>query len=301
MERKKENKIAKNYDLTHARHDRVHCLTPGLFRSLKRGDRKKLKLDVTYNYGKGESIRFWGPEPLGADDLRVLQGLVAMAAISGDNGYGIILRNDTESDIGKQLRSSLDLRWDAIEKDAMVVRGSFRNLAYELGYTDGGGKQIKNIQESIKRLYAVSIFIEKGGKMWSSRILSQYASDERESKLFVALNPRLAEAIIGKRPHSRIDMSEVRALQTDPARLIHQRLCGWIDPGKSACVELDTLCGYVWPNEVTNRKIVSKHRQTVKRALVELSIVGWTTMEYAKNKWEISRPTCVLTSDNPRT
>lgn len=44
-------------------------------------------------------------------------------------------------------------------------------------------------------------------------------------------------------------MAEVRVLQTDPARLMHQRLCGWIDPGKSGRVELDTLCGYVWPDE----------------------------------------------------
>ncbi|WP_373870516.1 replication protein C, IncQ-type [Aeromonas caviae] len=27
---------------------------------------------------------------------------------------------------------------------------------------------------------------------------------------------------MGERPHTRIDMGEVRALQTDPARLMHQ-------------------------------------------------------------------------------
>ncbi|WP_373873232.1 replication protein C, IncQ-type, partial [Aeromonas caviae] len=31
---------------------------------------------MTYTHGD-DSIRFWGPEPLGVDDLRVLQGLVA--------------------------------------------------------------------------------------------------------------------------------------------------------------------------------------------------------------------------------
>ena len=68
---------------------------------------------------------------------------------------------------------------------------------------------------------------------------------------------------MGKRPHSRIDMSEVRALQTDPARIIHQRLCGWIDPGKSGRVELDTICGYVWPNilpKKTNKKGVASRK-----------------------------------------
>jgi hypothetical protein len=29
-------------------------------------------------------------------------------------------------------------------------------------------------------------------------------------------------------------------------------LCGWIDSGKAGRVELDTLCGYVWPDETTN-------------------------------------------------
>ena len=307
MEKKKKNAGAMNYDLTHARHDRMHCLTPGLFRSLKRGERKKLKLDVTYTYGEGESVHFWGPEPLGADDLRVLQGLIAMAAVSGDLGRGIMLRRDTESTAGKQLRLFLDLQWDAIEKDAMVAKGSFRNLAYELGYTDIGGKQLKTIQASIKRLYAVSIFIEKDGKKCSSRILSEYASDEREGKLFVALNPRLAKAIAfgGKKDpeteriyqYTRIEMAEVRTLQADPARLIHQRLCGQIDPGKLKHFGLDTLCGYVWPDETNNPNTLKKRRQTIKKALAELSAAGWKVTEYTKGKWEIDRPK--LTENQP--
>ena len=55
------------HDLTHARHDPAHCLAPGLFRSLKRGERKRGKLDVVYDYGDGKRIEFSGPEPLGAD------------------------------------------------------------------------------------------------------------------------------------------------------------------------------------------------------------------------------------------
>jgi hypothetical protein len=39
---------AVKYDLTHARHDPAHCLAPGLFRSLKKGERRTGKLDVTY-------------------------------------------------------------------------------------------------------------------------------------------------------------------------------------------------------------------------------------------------------------
>ena len=116
-----------------------------------------------------------------------------------------------------------------------------------------------------------------------------YAFDEEDGRLFVALNPRIAEAILGKRPHTRIEMAEVRGLASDPARLMHQRLCGWIDPGKSGRVELDTLCGYIWP-DVANDEAMKKRRQTARKALGELAAVGWAVSEYAKGKWEISRP-----------
>ena len=89
--------------------------------------------------------------------------------------------------------------------------------------------------------------------------------------------------------HARIEMSEVRALHTSPARLIHQRLCGWINPGKSGKVEVDTLCGYVWPEE-TNPEAMKKRRQIARRALKELAALGWTVDEYATDKWEIRRP-----------
>ena len=283
MEQEKRKVTAINFDLTHARHDRAHCLTPGLFRSLKRGDRKKLKLDVTYTYGNGEVIQFRGPEPLGADDLRVLQGLVAMGGVRG-----VVLQQEDESTIGKQLRQFLDLKWDAIEKDAMIVKGSFRQLAREIGYCDFGNSQFKTIKASIERLNEVTIYIEKDGRRWSSRILLGYASDEREGKLFIALNPRLAEAIMERRQYTCIDMAEVRGLKTDPTRIIHQRLCGWIDPGTAKEVEIDTLCGYVWPDEV-GAEAMKKRRQTIRKALTELSGIGWRVAECAKGKWTIIR------------
>jgi len=277
-----------SYDLTHVRHDPAHCLPPGLFRSLKKGDRSRMKLDVTYTHGK-DRIRFWGPEPLGGDDLRVLQGLIALAAISGAKGRGIVLSKDSAFEAGQQLRLSLDLKWDAIEKNTLIAKGSFRQLARELGYADDGGSQFKTIRASIERLWAVSVIVERDGKRQGFRILSDYASDEKDGKLFIALNPRLAEAVVGERPHSRLCMTEIRGLKTDPARLMHQRLCGWIDPGKSGRVELDTLCGYVWPEEASPDAL-RKRRQIARRALDELATVGWTLDEYARGKWEISRP-----------
>lgn len=270
------------HDLTHVRHDPAHCLAPGLFRSLKRGDRKRCKLDVTYTFGEDESMRFVGFEPLGADDMRLLQGIVALG---GPNG--ILLTPEPTSETGRQLRLFLEPRFEAIEQDGLVVRESLTKLLSETGMTDSGDN-IKALKASLLRMSNVTILVTKGRRQAAFHLMS-HAFDETDGRLWVALNPRIAEAILGHRPYARIDMAEVRVLQTDPARLMHQRLCGWIDPGTSGRVELDTLCGYVWPDEA-NAEAMKKRRQTARKALAELAAVGWVVNEYAKGKWEIKRP-----------
>ncbi|WP_039884709.1 replication protein C, IncQ-type [Acidocella sp. MX-AZ02] len=275
------------HELTHARHDPGHCLAPGLFRSLKRGERKRGKLDVVYDYGDGKRIEFSGPEPLGADDLRILQGLVAMAGPSG-----LVLSPEPRTDDGQQLRLLLEPKWEAVQQNAMVVKGSYRALSREIGYANID--DTKPVRDCIERLWKVSIIVQHGKKRQGFHLLSQYASDEQDGKLYVALNPLIAQAVMGGRQHVRINMNEVRALQTDPARLIHQRLCGWIDPGKARRVELDTLCSYVWPDDAS-AEAMKKRRQTARRALAELVAVGWKVDEYAKGKWEIRRPPPTVT------
>lgn len=270
------------YDLTHARHDPAHCLAPGLFRSLQRGERKRGKLDVVYDYGNGKSIEFSGPEPLGADDLRILQGLVAMAGPSG-----LTLRPEPRTQGAQQLRLFLEPKWEAIQQDAMIVKGSYRALAREIGYANPD--DTKPVRECIERLWKVSIIAQNGSQRQGFRLLSAYASDEQCGRLYVALNPLIAQAVDGEQ-HARISMDEVRGLQTDPARLLHQRLCGWIDLGKARRVELGTLCNYIWPDQTANPNTLKKRRQTARKAIAELETVGWVVCEYAKGKWEIKRP-----------
>jgi len=281
------------HDLTHARHDPAHCLAPGLFCSLKRGERKRGKLDVVYEYGDGKRIEFSGPEPLGADDLRILQGLVAMAGPSG-----IILSPEPKTDGGRQLRLFMEPKWDAVEVDALVVKGSYRALAREIGYANIDDS--KPIRDCIERLWKVSIIAQNGRRRQGFRLLAEYASDDSDGRLYVALNPLIAQAVMGGAQHVRIDMDEVRALKTDSARLMHQRLCGWINPGKSGRIEIDTLCGYAWPTEV-NDNAMKRRRGIARKALLELAALGWLVSEYAKNKFEISRPKETLLSAAPKT
>ncbi len=271
------------FDLTHVKHDPSHCLAPGLFRSLRRGERKKSKLDVTYFIGKDETMRFIGFEPLGADDMRLLQGLVAFGG-----PHGLVLTSDPKTDKGRQLRLYLDPKMEAADSDGMVVKENITRLLTEIGLTDGSDN-IKALKASLTRMSNVTVIVTRGGRQASFHLMS-HALDEDDGKIFVALNPLITSAILGRTKHTQIDMAEVRALRTSPARLIHQRLCGWIDPGKAGRAEMDTLSTYIWPDQATNPNTIKTRRQTVRRALAELAGLGWVVDEYATAKFNIKRP-----------
>ena len=144
------------FELTHARHDPMHCLAPGLFRSLKRGDRKKLKLDVTYTFGDDIRARFIGFEPLGADDMRLLQGLVALAG-----PRGVILTANPAATMPRQLRLALSPTDAAADSDGLVVRHHITRLLAEIGMYDSG-ENIRTVKASLVRMSNVTVIIDNG-------------------------------------------------------------------------------------------------------------------------------------------
>jgi len=227
-------------------------------------------------------MRFVGFEPLGADDLRFLQGIVAAGGPSG-----LVLTAEPISETGQKLRALLRLRFEAAQHDGLVIQLTLHKLLAEVGMTDGG-ENIKSLRASLLRMSNVTVLVANGQRQESYNLMS-HAFDESDGRLWVALNPRMADSIIGNRPYARIDLAEVRALKTNPARLIHQRLCGWIDPGKAGKVALDSLCGYAWPDPA-QPETIKKRRQTARKALAELAGVGWTISEYSFGKWKIGRP-----------
>lgn len=271
----------RKFELTHARHDPVHCLAPGLFRALKRGERRSSKLAVVYPFGKGHRVEFSGPEPLGADDLRVLQGLVALSGLEG-----VELAAEPKTSVGLALRDMLEPRWEATNDRALVVQCSYRRLAREIGYANIDDS--KPIKTCIERLWKVSIIVQADGLRRGFRLLADYLSTEETRGLYVALNPLLASAVVGAGRHTRINMDEVRALKGETARLIHQRLCAWINPGSAGKVQLTTLCEYAFPEKASKAAARQRLRRT-RQALDELVHLGWEVTEYAKGRFEIRR------------
>ncbi|MGQ4692068.1 replication protein C, IncQ-type [Aeromonas veronii] len=89
--------------------------------------------------------------------------------------------------------------------------------------------------------------------------------------------------------YTYIDLAEVRQLRSSTARILHQRLCAWIDCGRSKPVGLDKLVSYAFPDKssaATNRKRQSR----VRKALYELAELGWSISEHAKGRFTIGRP-----------
>ncbi|WP_430624507.1 replication protein C, IncQ-type [Salmonella enterica] len=101
----------------------------------------------------------------------------------------------------------------------------------------------------------------------------------------MALNPLIAQAVMGGGQHVRISMDEVRALDSENAAP-----AAWLDrPRQTGKASIDTLCGYVWPSEASG-STMRKRRQRVREALPELVALGWTVTEFAAGKYDITRP-----------
>lgn len=308
------------YRFSHACHDPAHCGTAGLFTSFKRGTRTG-ENNVGRKWG-ANTIKFKCPEPLGALDLRVLQGLIALGAPLAKPD---LLTNSPEH---HELQKNLMVHPATRELPSLVVTATYYQLATEIGITRHSGQSYDAIRASIKRMWGVSIsVIDSKGMCHGYKMLSRYTADNECKRVHVALNPRLTEAILGERAggtgsHTRIMMSEVRNLGpgSDVARILHQYLCAIVGPGEEKRLQASNLCAHIWlppPNlpksdlDLTKqekkdlkdreRDRLNKQNQRLDEAMVKLSQIGWKCEKIAdqpKNRaqaayrlWKITRPT----------
>lgn len=304
------------FSLTHVQHDPAHCSCPGLFRNFMRGH-GDFRLDLSYKYGD-TNVQILSPYLLGASDLWVLQGLIAMA---GAHGQALSL-GAPKTKLGKHLALELDPTGSAINQKAIGVIASFTELAKEMGYAEPDSHSTRAaLRRCIKRLYTITIFAESAaGESRGFRLLSSYSSSTKDKTFNVALNPMIAAAVAGDARYIRIPMHEVRAIKHDSTRLIHQRLCAFIneDCTHPSPIGKDTLYGYIWhdlePSSggLTNRKIKDvgqtiddatrarqdhtraqnlerSRRGCLKESIAELVALGWCFDEVAKGKYRITR------------
>jgi len=262
-----------------ARHDPAICLSPGLFRSLKRGAKHRAqRAEVVYKRADAE-LRFVLPFLLGAEDLRLLQVLVALAARDRT-----LLPRSPATTAGRALRAGLAAQR---EEDALIVRTRLSNLLRELDRGDCRDAR-EAIRQSLIRLASVTVFVSRGSKTASAHLLS-HTVDIETGMLVVALDPRCTSAALGESQYVHIDLEEVRALKSDLAVLLHQRLCAWIDGGRSRLVRAATLTQYVFPDPARTASARAKRARRVRAALGELVRVGWSIAQRG-DTYAIARP-----------
>ena len=256
-------------------------MAPGLFRSHHKGKRKAARFDISYSWN-GRIMRFVGGEQLGADDMRLLQVIVALAGSTG-----VILSRDLTDDVPTGLWLGLEIDSGDV-LNAVMLSCRAGKLLRESGMTDGG-RNMNILKASLKRMGSVKVFATRSGAISSYRMLS-HKFVGKAKQLHIALNPLLAGSAFDKSPYTRIDLDEMRRIESDSARLLQQRLCGFIDQGASTRVGIEKLCSYSWGVEPLNPATVRKRRQRIREALGEISRCGWTVNEYGRDTFSIRRP-----------
>ena len=274
------------YATTHSRQAHEYCLATGLYRPLaKTQGNRRGKLDVTYTNSRGDaSVRFRGPDQLGADDLRVSQALIALA---GPHDHGAILAPAPKTAAGVASRAALACTGVAERMDAITVRTSRRELVREMGMA-WSPAQGAAVIECLRRMATVTTQVRAGSIECGGASMIVYRTDHDTGQVVVTINPWLAAAVTGSARYIRIEMAEVRALRGACARVLHQHLSALVDPGGARCFGIDTLVGYVYPE--AGGSTARRQRMLTRKALDELRGIGWTVEPAGGAVLRVGRP-----------
>lgn len=257
---------------------------PGLFQSIPKGACRQLR-ELKYQAG-GLHFRFVGPQ-FGPTELRVLQGLTGLAALQSEQPT-------------KRAPGDLLERISSVTRERVVIETTYNQLARTIGYQGNSGSSNSAIRSAMERLFLLVVFVgyadaPRSKDFAAMHLFSRIDSQENGDKLVVEMCHVLALAVLGGRgEYLRVSLHEVRLLQSDVARLLHQRL-HWINPGQSGKVGLETLVTYAWPEEACASTMRARRRD-VRLALKELAEIGWH-VEWEDSICTISRPAVSATGD----
>lgn len=289
----------KQHVLLFAQHEPALCLAPGLFQTLSAKSRSAEKLHVVYNFNLSTQLTYTGPEKLGVDDMRILQGLVGFATLTAKR-----YEQSTEvppQDVQRLLVERLKIEGNSAEPSVQILNTTYPQLAIEVGYSSpSGGSTYTKVAASVARLSQVRVVqLTHGDGRFEEQSFQLIAYIEvvssRKRELFVALNPRLSAATQAKagKQYFRIDLSEARRLRSDATRLLHQRL-HWLNPGSKDSLRWETLASYVWHDETDNPHTQKTRLRALKKHLSELRMAGWSVSFDDPGLVDIKRPSSAV-------
>lgn len=275
-----------------ARFDRATVLAAGLFVSLDKRKRQVpgeeeeqvARLQVAFHYKQlKRTVNYEGPESLGVSDLRVLQGVMAMATAAG------VGRHDA-STVGAKV---LEGGWQALVRACGV-----RSKAGEsVEPRSTSGRRSEQLQQSLRRLSCVRVTAsDRAGP--GEPLVSMDTSFDTKRGFRVGFCTELLDALGAGRngkQYLKVNMLEARSLRADVARLLHFRLSN-VNEGTFKEFPQAEMERMIWGDVEASTEAIRKHRKRLfTQAKDELAALeGWSVIQVQGSSgswaWKVSRP-----------
>lgn len=273
---------------------RVHpalCLASGLFVSKAKAPRAASGAPVilaTQIMGDLSYV-FTGIAPLGSDDLRVMQAVHLLASQPANT-----LEIDTttpRTPLAQTLVAALNPVISTGEPvSAKMLTGSVAALAEAGGYAQTAGGSREGVSGSLTRLAAIRVACLRDNQEVSVCQLLALADLDPEADGFgaptdtlaIALAPSLSTPLLvsGGGRYVHLEQSDILTLGEDAehgarTRLLHLRLCGYIDPGKTKAVSAATLAEYAF-GQPASKDTLRRQLGDIRKSMPLLGRLGWT-------------------------
>lgn len=243
-----------------------------IFKTLKKGDRKKLKLDETFSRNE-ITLNIVCHEPLADDDQNIFFGVLA---ICSDGNKGAILSSLNKNKKLIELRNGMFSGQDN-DSELIVFECYLSELLRTCGLHDGG-TQYKAIRENLKRLASVTMHIISPYEEFSAKLIQYHIYDKMNSgdaKVRICINPRSAKAIL-YRSSSFAYLSMIDHIKFGKAtdRLVHAYISAWVGQGETCESSLDKLCSHIYSNfQNLNKSTKATYKTNVKNSLLHINEV----------------------------
>ena len=277
-----------------ARFAKMHpapCLAQGLFLIRKNGGREDFPTPVVLAEQTMSSgtYRFIGKEPLGVEDMRVLQGVFMLASRPSETVELEV--GAARTPVGVALSTNLNFSGpENAQRFCKYTHINIAALAEAAGYGKAGGSRTV-VESCLERLSRVRVSVTlKDGSVSASALLAhvplprEIASETDRPKdthalvIHPALSTTLLSDLNGVR-HVRLEHAEIAALErSGTARILHCRLCAIVDPGSSKGFAVRTLLGYAYADS-DNKSTERRRVVDIRDAMTALgSLPGWSVV-----------------------
>jgi hypothetical protein len=170
-----------------------------------------------------------------------------------------------------------------------MTTGTIAGLAAAGGYAETAGGSRRGVPDALGRLSKILVICLRNTQEVSrAQLLSTAAISPGDEELgepgdtiAIALAPSLSTTLLttSRGKHARIDQADINGLgqsgaDVARARVLHMRLCGFIDPGKMRQVKASLLSEYAF-GKAGSADTGRRQLQDIRRAIVHLQSLGW--------------------------